>query len=450
MGNRRIVTPIDEVHYIPKLNSSLYVPSFVHGYSLAVEFMMNWFKGKFKDPDFFKSVNLVGKHVLDEFRKYEIGELVSKERPQLLVNPQINFDYDREVLDSYYAGPEALLGRSDPNRAFLKDIEHNVYLGLDLQQLECNFAFRIRLRTKAQQYDLFKKMELLFKIGNSETHELVMDFHIPYDLMAQVALDIGFHVDEKGSIVEERAFGKWLNAHSERPILLKFRAINQRFEYFLRLNNTLAYITCFDKMSPDEGERVGHVDKNFNIDMAAILKLVIPQFYVYFSTLQASYQTPTQKLGDADNLVNDELIGSLYSIKRITIPPYDNHGWLLSDETDYVNENDENLISIDMKPFLNDGTIGLTIDKCLSDFISPDSFIHIRVFSEDSKRLNEEINCKMNWKTYELELEEPLPKGVNHLAVYIDREIKNTAVIQADNSMNTRYNVQPERPYQKG
>lgn len=449
MNKRRIVTPVNGVRYIPKLNSSLYVPSFVHGYSIAVEFMMNWFKGKFKDPNFFKSVNIVGKHVLDEFRTYSIGELVTKERPQLLVNPQPNMEFDREVIDAYYAGPEVLLGRSDPNRAFLKDIEHNVYLGLDMQQMECNFAFRIRVRTKAQQLDLYKKMELLFKVGNSDTFEICTDFHIPYELMAQLALDIGFHINEKGSIIEERAFGKWLNAHSELPILLKFRAINQRFEYFLRIKNTLVYITCFEKMTTDDGEKVGHIDKNFNIDMPAILRITIPQFYVYFSALESTYDTPERELGDADNLVDNELIGSLYTIHRVSIPPYDEHGWLLNDDTDYIN-NDENLMAIDMRRFLDDGSIGLTIDKCLENFISPDSFMNIRVFTENSKTNEDEVKCKMNWREYQLEFENPLPKGVNHLALYIDKEIKNTVVVQQDNSYNSRINNQPERPYQKG
>ena len=449
MGKRRIVVPTDQVQYIPKLNSSLFVPSFVHGYSIAVEYMMNWFKGKFKNPNFFKSINIVGKNVLDEFRIYNIGELVTKERPQLLVNPQLDMEYDRERSDSYYAGPDALLLRSDPNRAFLKDIEHNVYLGLDMQELKCNFSFRIRLRTKAQQLDLYKKMELLFKIGNTETNELCADFHIPYDLMAQLALDIGFHLDKKGSIIEEREFGKYLNAHSEIPILLKFRAINHRFEYFLRIKNTLAHIACFDKMSVDDGEKSGQLDKNFNIDMVAVLRFVIPQFYVYFSTETVSSEQKTSELGDADNLVNDELIGSLYSIRKIEIPPYNKDGWLLSDETDYIND-DKECMFIDMRRFLDEGSIGLTINKCLENFISPDSFINIRVFTEDSKCQDEEIECKMNWEKYALEFKEPLPEGINHIAIYIDKEIKNTVVIQQDNSYDSRYNIQPERPYQKG
>ena len=47
-----------------KLFRSLSIPSEVHGYSIGVEFMRDWFMEKFP-KDFFKTVYINGKNIID-------------------------------------------------------------------------------------------------------------------------------------------------------------------------------------------------------------------------------------------------------------------------------------------------------------------------------------------------------------------------------------------------
>ena len=44
---QRAELPRDFVAYRPELYNNLITPSYVHGYSLAIEYMQNWFVNKF-------------------------------------------------------------------------------------------------------------------------------------------------------------------------------------------------------------------------------------------------------------------------------------------------------------------------------------------------------------------------------------------------------------------
>ena len=88
MDNERHVVPMDEVlkatsdirddssieyhlgyfapEYAKKLYARLALPSYVHGYSLAIEYMTKWFEDGF-DKDYLKSIYIDGKHVIDDY-----------------------------------------------------------------------------------------------------------------------------------------------------------------------------------------------------------------------------------------------------------------------------------------------------------------------------------------------------------------------------------------------
>ena len=62
------------------LHRNLSTPSTIHGYSLAVEYMKNWFLKQF-DDDYFKTVHINGKHVFDDYRRFSKTELLKIEKP---------------------------------------------------------------------------------------------------------------------------------------------------------------------------------------------------------------------------------------------------------------------------------------------------------------------------------------------------------------------------------
>ena len=80
---KRVAVPRDFVAYKPKLYKSLVCPSYVHGYSLAIEYMKKWFLSKF-DKKYFKFVHINGKHVLDDWKHFNNYNIV-REKPMLAI-----------------------------------------------------------------------------------------------------------------------------------------------------------------------------------------------------------------------------------------------------------------------------------------------------------------------------------------------------------------------------
>jgi hypothetical protein len=69
--------------------------------------------------------------------------------------------------------------------------------------MEMNFTFRIRVNSRSEQLDLYNKMELWFRIGTTQQDNLSADFHIPFDIIFQIAKDANFEVDEEKMIIKE-------------------------------------------------------------------------------------------------------------------------------------------------------------------------------------------------------------------------------------------------------
>ena len=58
-----------------KLVKNISVPSEIHGYSLGVEFMRDWFLEKFP-KNYFKTIYINGKHIMDDFRRFNKEKLL--------------------------------------------------------------------------------------------------------------------------------------------------------------------------------------------------------------------------------------------------------------------------------------------------------------------------------------------------------------------------------------
>ena len=51
-----------------KLYTNLAIPSYVHSYSLAIDYMYRWFESKFVKNFFVGGIYVDGKHVLDDYK----------------------------------------------------------------------------------------------------------------------------------------------------------------------------------------------------------------------------------------------------------------------------------------------------------------------------------------------------------------------------------------------
>lgn len=388
----------------PVLYKNLYVPSYVHSYSLAIEYMKKWFLSKF-NSNYFKYVHINGKHMFDDYKHFN-KQNVKREKPYLIITPNIEFDYDRETLDLYTSGIDIYLRRSNHEDSFFKDTVHNSYLTMRMKELKMNFNFRVKVSTRAQQLDLLDRMNLMFKVGGTITEYKSVDFVIPKDIIIDMANMIGHEV-ENGEIKYPTLFLQYLNTHSLIPFTYKLRNINNKLEYFVRLDNIFCNIWLSNKLSVDDGEREGHLDNNFAIDLECTLRMAVPHFFVLYSRKQLYTKIKTDK----------GTIG-FYSLSQFKINPINENGWETFMNTDY--RLDDNETFIDMSEVLNGTKLQKVINHCMEKGYSPSTFIDIKVYREMAGEYPL-IYSKMNYNKSVLEIENLHESQFIYIVIYIDK-----------------------------
>ena len=428
---KKAVLPRDFVGYTPKLYKNLMLPSYVHGYSLAIEFMKQWFLEKF-DKDYFKIVHINGKHVLDDWKRFNSYN-IKREKPMLAIIPTLEHDFDRENLDLYQADHKTLLRLSEFQQSFLKDYDSMTFLYMKTRAMRMNFTFKVRVNSRSEQLDVMNKMELWFRIGSTHREYLNADFHIPYGVMLNIAAANNFRI-ENGRIVDILDFIAYLNKFSDLPIVFKMRAINQHPEFFVRANNMYVHISTVDKLQIDDGDRDGKLDTNFHVEMNATLTIPIPHFFVYFCQDPIVYELTVHE-------VNKNAIG-IYTINNFEIPPQNEYNWTTVVVTSYLCDAGEQCI--DLSSILEGGgNFTRAIKYCKENFVSPESFIDVKVYR--SNDMAKRIDVEMNYDNSIMMLAEPMEKEeMIDIAIYADKEFVNEVVISGDNVMHNRLLRQAE------
>lgn len=430
---RLVDLPGYELEYRANLYRSLSMPSYVHGYSLAIEYMRSWFVNKFRanlGEDYFKCIHVNGKHVLDDWKHFN-NYNIRREKPMLAIVPAVDYDHDRESIDLYLADENILLKRSHQEQAFLKDYKNQVYLGMQLKEMKMNFGFKIRIGSRAEQQWLYNHMEIWFRIGATQTNYISADFHVPYDIMINIAYDLNFDVDVKNNKIKNISeFVSYLNQRSDHPFIFKMRAINQKQEFFIRIRDIPVHIATKDKLGLDDGERVGRLDDNFHIEMQAILTIPVPFFYVYFSR-----NTIHKKISVRD----DEGYG-IYTINAYEIPPENNLGWDQFVQTSYLCQKDEQCIDIS-ELFEGTGNVNDILKYSLSQYINPSNFIDIIVLHTKDTSLY--VPFKMDFNNMSLILEEPIEsEELLNIVVYVDKRYINETIINLNNYSKNRFETE--------
>lgn len=437
----------DFMEYRPELYKSLYLPSYVHGFSLAIEYMREWFLKNFPE-NYFKTVYINGKHVLDDWKHWN-NYNIKKEKPMLAIVPEVNVDWDRENIDLFYGTKDLMLRRSNYQDSFFKDYNNMLFLYMQMRQMEMTFSYRIRVESRAQQLDLMNKMELWFRCGTTQSDHLSADIHIPYDIMLNIAKDTHFEIEEvpigaKGStsikvIKDIPAFINYMNQHSSAPILFKIRGINQKPEFFIRARDIYTHIAVRDKIRIDNGERDGKLETNFHLEMEATLRLPIPHFYAYMN------QKPLDEL---ITISEGKPSIALYSIEPNKFPPENKMGWHCITVTTYCCDKGEKYISLKevfenanlQYATVNNGLeypVTRVLKQNLKLGISPESFIDVKVYHEED--IAHSVMYHMDYKNLAIVLDEDIEKEQQlDIGIYADMKYVNNTIVDYDNLDRSR------------
>ena len=416
----------DNTERARKLYTNLAIPSYVHAYSLAIDYMYKWFESKFEKDFFIGGIYVDGKHVLDDYKNKQRKQIVKGQQPRARIEPRIQFDYDREGLDSYLAPVNMYTRKSNLNKSFLRDYDRDIYLGLNMKALRMDFNFKVRLNTRAQQLDLSQRMELYFRVGATQYEDLSLDFHVPKEIMLNIADRAGFEI-KNGEVVDIVDFLHYLNNHSDVPFLFKIRAINKKAEFFIRMNGMYTHIAVRDKLQLDDGDRNGKLDFYYHIEMNATLTIPVPQFYAYYSGSDLKIKINPKE-------ANEGTV-AIYSINVVDIPDVDENGWAQAAVTQYAADADEEFMDLSSL-FEGENILSRTINHELVNGVSPNRFINIKVFAEGD--VAKWVPIEMDWFKKIAYFKKPQAEDILDIVIYYDREYINELNISMENLNDNR------------
>jgi len=407
-------------YYEKQLNMSMCIPSAAHSYSVCIEYMKNWFMEKFR-PDYIKSVNIDGKHVLDDYRTMSKLQMLKREKPSLSIIPSIDLTHDRETVDiQQQFGLKTYVNRAMKKNAFFEVHSNGTKIGLVMEQNLMKFNFRLRVSTRAQQLDLYKFMKIAFRVGATQGENVDMDFHIPYDLILQIAQDNGFCVEAR-KIKDVRKFVNFLNSHSSLPFLYKYRCINGNNEFFIKMRDMYVHIASLN-LEIDDGEREGVVMSNFVVELETQVRFPAPQVFAYYSETKHEY------LEYGKEIENCMLV---YSIKSVPVPDTNDKGWMQFLSTVYVEDQDKlkDPLDIDLSEMF-EGEMRQVICDSLRTLISPNMYIDIKLFND-----GEQKDIEVDWRSLHIKTKEPVVDEQSYIVIYADFGYLNDQIITI-NEMN--------------
>lgn len=408
------------------LNGHLAIAPSIHAYSLCIEYMRKWFLDKF-DPSYFKpqSIYVDGSHIFNDFRRLSKDEFLKRDNPSLTIIPQFDETYNRDMIDSNASmfGLDRYVQRSKYEDSFFKDKKRSVYLQVIPEAIQMTFQYRVRVNTRPEQLDLVKWMKAAYRVGYSCSEDVDMDFIVPYSLMMFIAKDAGFEVIDN-RVKNIVGFMHYLNSNSSIVFLHKFRAVNGRDEFFIRIRNVGVYIRPGD-LSKDDGNVSGQLHSNFSIDFSAMVTFPSPQYYVYFS------ETVHEKK-EFGEMVNEFYVPVSIIDRTELFPKYNDKGWNWYLTTEYQDDPNQ-ILKIDFTPFLTEGELGEVIKYNLSMGISPSLFLEIKIIND--KNL---MSGKIDWDTMQYISNDEITHKTTYIGFYVDTRYQNEILAKLHSDYGSR------------
>lgn len=407
---------------------SMSCPSTIHSYSVCIEYMRKWFLSKFS-KDFFgekdKNVYIEGQHAFNDFRTKSKEELLKRNKPYVSIGCQVNLEYDREFIDMMPYGPNVFLkGHIGNEKPFFSDRIHHIALSQCFEVLETEFSFKIKVETKAQQFDLYKYCKMMFKVGATQGEYIDFDQHVPYDLMMQIAKDAGFVVSNN-KVHDIIGFLQYLNNYSLCPFMYKYRNINGNDEFFVRVKDAYVHIAV-PEIDFDNGNSSGHTMTDYEISFIAKVRFPTTRCYIYASESETQIQLKEK--------IDAPICFS--TIRIVDAPMYNSNMWRRYFTTEYEDtELKSEITEIDMSSLLLEGDLGKLIRHTLRTGLDPSIFIDIKGFN-----VGEEYPFEMDWETMHLRSKVPLPSVRTFLVIYVSLEYYNNQLVTLEN-LEKRYRL---------
>ena len=399
------------------LRSSVMTASLSTSYSECIEFVKQWFFSYF-EPGFFEYTYIEGSNVLNEVLKPKDVILVHRKAntASVVITPTIDEEYSDENRYLEMEGIDMFIRRTMDQTPFFRDYKNNCFITLDMRPLSMGFNFKIKVNTRAQQLDLFEYMRKAFRIGYTESYYADEDFILPRKLMLCLAEDAGFHIQGE-SVTDVFRFLRYANKFSMVPILYKQRTATNNKAFYARFPEAFIHFSM-NNLTKDDGERSGHINTEFAIEMNVEVKFPAPSWFAYH-TNNIDFALP--RFQPADSVQDPEFMFVVDTFEWATIPPTNEKGWLLyvRDERGYYEEDISKPLKINFTEYFEGELLNL-IKAHLARYIAPCLFMDVAIFNDGKRLPGHMVWENLTWTSFE-----PPKDEYSSIVIYMDMEYVN-------------------------
>lgn len=449
----------------PEIKASIISPSLMHTYSLGMEYIRTWFFNRVNE-DAFKSIHIVDRDALDAFRHYNAIKDLKKDVPSLAIESRLDMDFYNQEDRLPDGGMDAFVSRTRRKACFFNDPAHKIQIAMTSQTVRINYTFKIRLKSKAMQLEWVHYLKQALRVGETQSTDCDIDFHVPRAIILQVAREAGFEVVDE-EVVDIHNFISYLNQYSFFPFTYKIRSINQHMEYFARVMDITMHISCLENMTIDDGERINMTSDNFTIEIPVNLTFSTPKLFVYYS------EDDHDEIFKSDEYDNKYVYIALHDIVIPDIPDINKNGWKVfikadwdifdsKDEIDYKLRNEglrrgsseyeirmkqelelyeedrhhtDEYAYLDLNELIKDSDVEFVHKKVKPTYINPKAYLEFKVYS-----VGRPIELEMNWNTLIGRIKRPKYASRVGVVCYLNKEFVNTRLLQMTNGKDDRMN----------
>lgn len=370
--------------------------SAAHTYGNALAFIQRYIINLFP-KGLFKTIHVNSKLAHTQMNQLN-NSFIKKAKPMIVFRPRIaGSDEDRFLKGTSFIDRQTDLystwGATNLQEFFL-DPANDLILKYQLNRYVMYVDVVCVFATLMQQINYVKYLENCIRINHPFMIQTCFENFLPQDLLDMISKISGIPLyDEEGCT---KTFLDYMNANSVYPITYKLQGSTGTREFYRYYPVNID--TTISDISWDDGERVGHVMDQYQMNFTIRMEFNATGFYYLFSDKIFDINLPKINNDDA-TLV--PVYTDILTLEDLNL----NFGWQLYNAASCRLDIQESAISIE--DMLNN-SIKKTIHYCEENGLPLVDYLDIKV-RRNGEFLNPGVDYNFNPKTYEVHITKPVP-----------------------------------------
>jgi hypothetical protein len=289
--------------------------------------------------DFFPTIAINESHPLFGYREFNFKDILKKNKPMLLASPKYDFDYDGDPFSDNPFGINMMHLPDGEGEPVLRDYENNIFLSVSrFVEIKADIGVRFRVESRSQQMEYHNYINNAFRMGHNIILYKDIEYPISNDFIVQIAKDLSFELKQDihgvDHVKDDVAMLSYLNSHSFLKFVCKYNTHVGYSTYGFIFPGVQVRIDMTDKTNPDDGERKGSLNDNFNIDCMFKVYMNAPHSYMYHS----EFPQILPQFEALSDLYLKSIMNYVITLYHVQVPKINENGWNILTSHQYFEE----------------------------------------------------------------------------------------------------------------